>query len=351
MADSDTKSELSKEVLAPAVGVREDLVNTAVKFLQNPKVHQSPISQKKAFLQRKGLTLEEIEVAVSRAGVKSNQENVERSQQVVPSVQTGPNTVVAVKGDEISRWVKVRDVMAVITMVTGISYAAYKFYKEILAPWIFGLQTKEQRIDKLERAVTESIDNVNKTLASIEETLGKQQEKILVLSHDVNSKMGPGNVDTMQSNAGITEVKNELSSIKGLLLNRRQFPPVPTTTPVLPSWQLATNSGDADSNDKGTDETAEVTNKITLSPHSAAEDLKGKDSNDTENDKIPENPVIVAKNSTDLENIQTKTDNDQSEANIVQNEAKVVQNKAAGQTSDLNASGDNNDSEGNESLD
>ncbi|KAL4221016.1 hypothetical protein ACF0H5_019279 [Mactra antiquata] len=111
------------------------------------------------------------------------------------------------------------------------------------------------------------------------------------------------------------------------------------------------NSGDADSNDKGTDETAEVTNKITLSPHSAAEDLKGKDSSDTENDKTPENPVIVAKNSTDLENIQTKTDNDQSEANIVQNEAKVVQNKAAGKTSDLNASDDTNDSEGNESLD
>ena len=33
---------------------RKDLINTAVKFLQNPKVQSSPLQQKKEFLKRKG---------------------------------------------------------------------------------------------------------------------------------------------------------------------------------------------------------------------------------------------------------------------------------------------------------
>jgi hypothetical protein len=47
-------SELPKDVLAESEGPRENLVVTAVKFLQNPKVKQSPLAQKKAFLESKG---------------------------------------------------------------------------------------------------------------------------------------------------------------------------------------------------------------------------------------------------------------------------------------------------------
>jgi len=48
--------------------VREDLIQSAISFLQDPSVAQAPIEKKIAFLQSKNLTQEEIDVALSRVG-------------------------------------------------------------------------------------------------------------------------------------------------------------------------------------------------------------------------------------------------------------------------------------------
>lgn len=47
---------------------REELVSSAVTFLQDPSVASSPIEKRVAFLQSKNLTKEEIELALSRVG-------------------------------------------------------------------------------------------------------------------------------------------------------------------------------------------------------------------------------------------------------------------------------------------
>jgi hypothetical protein len=46
---------------------REDILASAVKFLQDPKVQASSLGKKVAFLESKGLTSEEIEEAMQRA--------------------------------------------------------------------------------------------------------------------------------------------------------------------------------------------------------------------------------------------------------------------------------------------
>jgi len=43
-------------------------VNTAVKFLQNPRVRPTSLAQKQLFLRTKGLTEPEVELACARAG-------------------------------------------------------------------------------------------------------------------------------------------------------------------------------------------------------------------------------------------------------------------------------------------
>ncbi|MCJ1473809.1 peroxisomal membrane protein pex14 [Lambiella insularis] len=48
--------------------VREDLISSAIAFLQDPSVAVSPIDKRKAFLQSKNLTEEEIVIALARAG-------------------------------------------------------------------------------------------------------------------------------------------------------------------------------------------------------------------------------------------------------------------------------------------
>lgn len=331
MADQDAKTELSKEVLAPAEGIREDLVATAVKFLQNPKVQQSALSQKKAFLQRKGLTVEEIEVAVKRAGVQQNNAVIQGNTgyQDTVAMQQGTAPEPPVKAEEISTWMKARHVLAMVTMVSGISYAAYKLYKEYFGPWLFGYETNERRLEKLEKIVAESVTNMNTTLTSIEETLGKQQDKLLMLSHDVNSKIGVDSSPVGQNSSSISEIKSELSSIKGLLLNRRQFPSMPTATPMLPSWQLASNSGDANSNNKDKSDSEDSSPEITMSSHPA-----------------PDNPVIQDPES-DQDNTELSLSGKDSEICTKNNNTEVsgIENEASGSENEAESEKENKTSE------
>lgn len=55
---------------APQV-VREDYVQNAVNFLAHPKVKGSPVSYRYSFLEKKGLTKEEIDEAFRRVPVSS----------------------------------------------------------------------------------------------------------------------------------------------------------------------------------------------------------------------------------------------------------------------------------------
>ncbi|KAK5016304.1 peroxisomal membrane protein pex14, partial [Cryomyces antarcticus] len=48
--------------------VREDLINSAVSFLQDPSVASAPLDKRIAFLQSKNLTQEEIDLSIARAG-------------------------------------------------------------------------------------------------------------------------------------------------------------------------------------------------------------------------------------------------------------------------------------------
>jgi peroxin-14 len=54
-------------------------VGTAVKFLQNPNVQKSSLANRQAFLKKKGLTDEEVQIACERAGAFATPGNNEVS--------------------------------------------------------------------------------------------------------------------------------------------------------------------------------------------------------------------------------------------------------------------------------
>ena len=60
--DTAVKAEPSVQ----SVPFREDQITNAISFLTHPKVSASPIATKRSFLERKGLTAEEIEEAFRR---------------------------------------------------------------------------------------------------------------------------------------------------------------------------------------------------------------------------------------------------------------------------------------------
>jgi hypothetical protein len=50
-------------------------VNTAVKFLLNPRVRRTTLHQKQNFLREKGLTPEEIDLACQKGGAYADEQN------------------------------------------------------------------------------------------------------------------------------------------------------------------------------------------------------------------------------------------------------------------------------------
>lgn len=70
----DSKVEIEKEssptsVFVNSEPIREDQVRNAVQFLSHAKVKGSPVMYRRSFLERKGLTKEEIDEAFRRVPV------------------------------------------------------------------------------------------------------------------------------------------------------------------------------------------------------------------------------------------------------------------------------------------
>lgn len=65
---------------------RSNLIDNAVKFLQDPQVRASSLSKQLNFLESKGLTLREVEEAMKRAGVTTHNDKVAV---IVPSSEEG----------------------------------------------------------------------------------------------------------------------------------------------------------------------------------------------------------------------------------------------------------------------
>jgi len=70
-ADADPGAGADKLVFeAASQPMREDYVENAVKFLSHPKVRGSPVVYRRSFLEKKGLTTQEIDEAFRRVPVR-----------------------------------------------------------------------------------------------------------------------------------------------------------------------------------------------------------------------------------------------------------------------------------------
>lgn len=68
--DADKGAAKEPSIFVNTEPIREDQVQNAVKFLSHPKVKGSPVMYRRSFLERKGLTKEEIDEAFRRVPVR-----------------------------------------------------------------------------------------------------------------------------------------------------------------------------------------------------------------------------------------------------------------------------------------
>lgn len=229
--------------------MRQKRINTAVKFLQNPKVRETPVSARKAFLEKKGLSKDEIEEALRVSGTASDE--ISRPSNFPAPPQRGIRTPSSGHASRLPLppvpW---RSYVGAAILGGGIGYTLAHLFKTFVLPYFYHTKSKEEeKLEKIETTVTELKGNmeerVQKSLESVEGLLEQQQTKLQSLALDLASTQSKVALLPSESYT-VGDLKGEILSLKGLLLNRKQFPsPLVGSTPgapSIPAWQRAVTS-------------------------------------------------------------------------------------------------------------
>ncbi|KAJ3284668.1 peroxisomal membrane protein pex14 [Borealophlyctis nickersoniae] len=256
---------------------REDVIQSAIRFLQDPKVQQSPLAKRIAFLEGKGLSSEEIEQALARAGGGSATTTTTTTvANAAPPVPPGGPGAYPPPGypqyplmyapqpppPSQLNW---KDYTLGAVGVVGAGYGLYVLAKRHILPRISwptessvtddtnrinqqlvtssnaleAVQAETGEIMKAVEAhaanVNASLDGMNALLKEMKEAEAKGDQEMKSIKDDIEGLrvMIPKMLDKSKEaqTAVITDLQNEIKSLKNLLLNRR----LPLSTPGGPS--------------------------------------------------------------------------------------------------------------------
>ncbi|XP_052895983.1 peroxisomal membrane protein PEX14 isoform X2 [Anopheles moucheti] len=226
---ADALSSETNAAEPPSLPPREHLIVTAVKFLNNPNVVRSAITKKQAFLRSKGLSEDEIQIACERAGVFTTSPSAMPTQTVISmGVESSGGGNYAKSGYQLQPrpnfLTRMKDMLSSVALLSGLMYGVYMFYKKFIEPLLFRSKKKKsigEQLTELNQTMTVKIDTMSAELGKIKEELN--------LVNQTNTTVKE-----------LTNFKGDLDSIKGLLLNRKQFasPNLPVVPPSIPAWQL-----------------------------------------------------------------------------------------------------------------
>jgi len=296
---------VSSEGMIPTV-IREDLVATAVKFLQNAKVQERPYDQRLAFLERKGLNKAEIDLAILRSQVTASSASFAHHPALASSAE-----VVAVPTRVPSSWTRLRNFTNMMMLLTGAAYAVYHVYRRFIVPALYGASETGKASDPLVE-VRRSVDELRRSMADVvagitetQSLMRTQQRQLDDVVRCSSHQRGTDELEQMN----ISEVKDEIKSIKALLLNRKQFPPLPTATPVIPAWQLDSESrAEIKPATAASDNNSTNTNSSLVPSAETSDSVKQKQSeimqqNEISSDHITDiNPTVAAAADNDDDN-------------------------------------------------
>ncbi|KAI9282276.1 peroxisomal membrane anchor protein conserved region-domain-containing protein [Sporodiniella umbellata] len=244
--------------------MREELITSAISFLSDPKVQSAPLAKKVSFLESKGMTSEEIEEAMSRANGKPStsvttttvsQPGVPARNVVAPPVPMRPSY----------DW---RDIFIAAVLAGGVGFGVWNLAKRLFGPW-FKVPTKkemEEDKEKLDaqfqavedslkeikdqtntalttvssqsKKIDDSLNGLESILKDIEEADSKRDKEFTNVKNDIDAlkELVPKALERNKEaqNSVLTDLQNEMKSLKSLLINRRP-PTSDSNTPTTPA--------------------------------------------------------------------------------------------------------------------
>ncbi|KAI2468329.1 peroxisomal membrane anchor protein conserved region-domain-containing protein [Annulohypoxylon bovei var. microspora] len=174
------------------MAIREDIVASAISFLQDPNVASSPTENKLSFLRSKNLTPEEIDVAFARSGSPSDSYSTSspppqytsspaQRQQQYGQYQTQPYGWEAPPPEPPKRdW---RDWFIMATVVGGVGYGLYFMSKRYIYPLV-----SPPTPDKLEQDKTNVDEQFEKAFATLDQ-LAKDTDELKTSEKERTEKL------------------------------------------------------------------------------------------------------------------------------------------------------------------
>ncbi|KAJ3160116.1 peroxisomal membrane protein pex14 [Geranomyces michiganensis] len=257
-------------------GVREDIVASAVRFLSDPKVQESPLAKRVAFLESKGLSADEIEEAMSRTNGGTAVAASAVSQVATP-VQYAPQQYPAYAPPPPPAAYTWKDYTLGAVGAVGAGYGVYSLVKKYLLPALSlptasSLDASTQQISAQLTSTTAVLDavraetgdvmkaldaqaaNVNDALKGMVDTLAllrendeQRDDEMLSLRRDIDGikTLIPQMLDKSKEaqTAVISDLQAEIKSLKSLLLNRRiPISAAPSAASLPPSGETSATS-------------------------------------------------------------------------------------------------------------
>ncbi|KAJ2635044.1 peroxisomal membrane protein pex14 [Coemansia sp. RSA 1286] len=265
-------------VTTPAL--REDIIESAVRFLSDPKVQSSTLAKKISFLETKGLTNPEIEDALARAknaqqgGANSAGEAAQQQHQLQQTGVASP--VSAAPGYGYAQqmapptppprphldW---KDYFIAAVVAGGLGYGLYMFAKKYIKPLLM-VRDDNERLEQEKKLLVEQNDFTRKQLevltdstTRILETISQQSQKTSEAIQEMTSVMEKISVRGLEGNSSsrqllitiedlqreiaalsskaaksgdssVADIQSDIRSLRSLLLSRRV--PGPSSSPA-----------------------------------------------------------------------------------------------------------------------
>ncbi|KAJ8061346.1 hypothetical protein OCU04_010408 [Sclerotinia nivalis] len=189
------------------MAIREDLVASAVTFLQDPSVSASPLENRIAFLQSKNLTQEEVDAALGRASGEQSPASQNYSN-YPPQQQVARQPPPAYGGYQQYPWQQLpplevpkrdwRDWFIMATVTGGIGYGAYFLAKRYIYPIIAPPTPPQLEQDKKE------IDDSFEKAFSLLDQLAKDTETLKTSEQERTERL----------DIALTEVETVINELK-----------------------------------------------------------------------------------------------------------------------------------------
>ncbi|KAF9201336.1 peroxisomal membrane protein pex14 [Haplosporangium sp. Z 27] len=271
-------------------GLREDILASAVKFLQDPNVQSSPLGKKVAFLESKGLTSKEIEEAMARVNGTSTGATAATAPAVVHQAavpyQGQGQVMMAPPPPPLPYKYDWKDMFIAAVVAGGFSYGMWQIAKKVIGPKLQWPSQEDLELDK--KKLDEQFEEIEKNLAEVKSSTAvvaknvddqtahvkeslegmsgvldglksngeKREQELSGLKTDIENikDMIPKLLEkNKESQAGtLNDLQNEIKSLKSLLMSRRPGPSGPGTpgspAPAAPWSSAPLGYGSAQSN-------------------------------------------------------------------------------------------------------